>query len=472
MSLFFGAFLALLAVSLWVVNLGDQLRAIKNLGGGVLALLSTVTILLGGFSYNDAGYCQHIRTIFGNESATCSTGWYFSGWGDSTEYPHFITVAHTADGDAAGSNINPPYTVRTSDNWNGAVTQTTRFAIPQDDAQFLEMARAMRSPERLVTSLLRPAVTASLDSVANLFTMEEYYAGGQRDQFKTEFQDAITQGRARVRQTQVFRDSGVYNPNTAAANDLDEVADDGGTVGETQQRRIVMEMVRDSSGNVIRIPHDYVEYGITVASAILEQLDPDDRFEQQIEARRQAASRRIIAQEERREQEEQRLLAIQRGETNIATRQAEAEVEQIERTTNAETERQLAIIAANQRREEAEIARQTAAIQLEQARIEAETQQTLADAAAYERRVILEADNALSQRLEAWVQAQEYWANAAAQINVPQTVFAGSEGSAGNALGTVEQFMQLMTVNAAQEIGLNTRIALEADEPGDIRIAE
>ena len=158
------------------------------------------------------------------------------------------------------------------------------------------------------------------------------------------------------------------------------------------------------------------------------------------------------------------MLAIQRGQTDIATRQAEAEVNQIEQTTNAETQRQLAVIAAEQRREEADIARQTAEIALETARIEAETQQTLADAQAYERRVILEADNALSQRLEAWVTAQQYWAEAAAEINVPTTVFAGGGGDAtGNALGTVEQFMQIMTANAAQEIGLNTQITIESE---------
>lgn len=464
MSLFFGVVLAFAAVALWVLNLGPQLRQIKNLGGAALAALSLVAITLGGFSYNDAGYNQHVRTIFGSESAVTTTGWYFSGWGSSTQYPHFITVAHTSDADAGGTNISPPYRVRTADNWNGDVTQTTRFAIPQDEAQFLDMARALRSPERLVTSVLRPAVTASLDSVANMFTMEEYYAGGQRDQFKTEYQDAITKGRARVRQTTRVT-SNVVTDSDAAANDLD-ATDEGDSVGKTEQRRVVMVPVTDAEGNVIRSRHDYTSYGITVASAILEQLDPDDRFEDQIEARRQAASRRIIAQEERREQEEQRLLAIQRGQTNIATRQAEAEVAQIEKTTNAETTRQLAVIAANQRKEEAVIAKETAEIDLERARIQAETQETLADAAAYERRAILEADNALTQRLEAWVTSQQYWAEAAAKINVPTTVFAGgSDGATGNALGTVEQFMQMMTANAAQQIGLNTQIAIEGTTP-------
>lgn len=46
------------------------------------------------------------------------------------------------------------------------------------------------------------------------------------------------------------------------------------------------------------------------------------------------------------------------------------------------------------------------------------------------------------------------WADAAARINVPATVIAGggSSGTAGNALGTVDQFMQLMMINAAKQL--------------------
>jgi len=217
------------------------------------------------------------------------------------------------------------------------------------------------------------------------------------------------------------------------------------------------------NGNEVREVHGYSKYGIVVSSAILENLDPDDRFEEQIQARKDAASRRIVAQEERREQEEQRLLAIQRGKTDVATRQAKAEVEQIEMTTNAETKRQLAVIAANLLKEEAEIAKQTAEINLEKARVEAETKQTLADANAYEKRVILEADNALQQKLDAWVEISRAWAESAAQINVPETVFmmgGDTEGevTTGN-YGSVEAFMSLMTVNAARQLDLDPSVA-------------
>jgi uncharacterized membrane protein YqiK len=222
-----------------------------------------------------------------------------------------------------------------------------------------------------------------------------------------------------------------------------------------------MEKVTDANGNDIRIPHDFTEIGVTVASAILENLDPDDKYEEQINDRKAAASRRVVAREQRLEQEEQRLLAIQQGETDIAKRQAAAKVEQIEQTTNAETKKQLALIEAGRMKEEAEIARQTSEINLEKARIDAQAVTVAADAEAYAKQAILEADGALAQKLAAWTEAQKVWADAASKINVPATVIAGgaADGTAGNALGTVDQFMQMMMIKTAKDLQVDPTVA-------------
>ena len=107
----------------------------------------------------------------------------------------------------------------------------------------------------------------------------------------------------------------------------------------------------------------------------------------------------------------------------MAERQAQAKVEQIQRTTEAETEKQLAITKAYKLKEQAKIERETAQIHLEKARIEAETKRTLAEAEAYQKKVILEADNALAQKLEAEIQIHQLWADAFAKRAVSTRVF-------------------------------------------------
>lgn len=420
---------------------------------GFLALLPLTN---GAFRYNDSGFCQHIQTVFGSESYVCNVGWYFNGWGTSTAWPYEITVANSTDADVEGTNIGLPYKVRLADNWNGTITQTTRFSIPQDESSFMKMHKRFRTPESLTTKVLRPAVRASMDSVSNLFTMEQYWAGGQRDEFKTEFRDTITLGRAQVKQVSQENQNTKAKVSKVAPSDS-ENAQDTSDVGETGIQVVIMEKVLDEAGQVIREQHDYYNYGITVSAAILENLDPDDRFEQQIEERQNAASRRIVAREQRKEQEEQRLLAIQSGETRIAKEQADAKVVQIKKTTDAETSKKLALIEQERMKEAAKIAEETAAINLARAKLDAQTKERLADAEAYERQVVMEADGALSQKLDALVKINQTWATAASKINVPQTVMGGSTLD-GNAVSTTDQFMQILGVKAAKDLNLDMTV--------------
>lgn len=265
--------LFVLALIVWFVPVSvPGIRRFRNFGGAVLFFVGMVTAAVSAVAYNDAGYCTHIRTIFGAETSKCDLGWYFAGWGKATAWPHFITIAHTAEEGAEGSSISDPYSIRMADNWAGTITQTTRFGIPQDQPQFLKMARDFRSPERLITSTLRPAVTASLDTVANFYSMEDYYAGGQRDAFKTDFFDTVTKGRAVIERTEVLM-SGPSLDRSVTPSDSEFTADSAETGGSDRIRTLTVKKL-DTAGQSIRVAHGYAGYGIIVSTAILQNLDP------------------------------------------------------------------------------------------------------------------------------------------------------------------------------------------------------
>lgn len=461
-GLILGIVFIIAAIAIKAVPIVPELRKVKTIVSSAVGVFGLGIIGFGAISFNDAGYCQHTRTIFGTESAVCTTGWYFSGWGNSTAWPYFITVAHTTDLSADGSSVNEPYNVRMSDNWTGDVTETTRFGIPQDPEQFLKMARDFRSPERLISTTLKPSVTTAIDTVANMFTMEQYYSGQMRDQFKTEFKDTLIKGQPKVQLVQ----KEVTNPDAAQAAASDSAnAQDTSSVGDTTVIITVAEKVLDGNGKEIRTVPEYLQYGIQVSSAILEKIDADPAFEEQQKKRKDAVSRRVIAKEQRLEQEEQRLLEIANGDTEIAKRQAEAKTEQIQLTTEAETQKKLAVTRAEQQREEARVAKETAELNLERAKVDAQAVTVAADAEAYAKKAILEADGALQQKLDAWVETQRVWADAASKINVPSTVIAGGgNGTSGNALGTVDQFMQLMMLNSAKQLSVDPNIGTPAKQ--------
>lgn len=454
-GIFFGVIFVIAGLTAFAIPIVPQLAKLKRIAGSIAIGLGTLIAVSGSVSYNDAGYCQHVRTIFGSEDAVCDTGWYFSGWGNATAWPHFITVAHTTEVEADGSSVSGPYNVRMSDNWTGDVIQTTRFGIPQDRDQFLKLARDFRSPERLISTTLRPSVTTAIDTVANMFTMEQYYSGQMRDQFKSEFKDTLTKGQPKIKMVE----KEVTNPDPAQAAASDsEFAQDTSSVGDTLVKIMVAEKVLDGSGKEIRTIPEYLQYGILVSQAILEKIDADPAFEEQQKKRKDAVSRRVIAKEQRLEQEEQRLLEIAKGDTDIAVRQAAAKTEQIQATTDAETQKKLALIAAERQREEARVAKETAAIYLDRAKIDAEAVTVAADAEAYAKKAILEADGALAQKLAAWTEAQKVWADAAARINVPATVIGSGGGTAGNALGTVDTFMQMLMIKTAKDLQVDPSV--------------
>jgi len=435
--------------------------------GGLAAIAVAGMIGFNGLlAYNDAGYCTHVQTAWGQETSKCDLGWYVRGYGNTTIYPHYITVAHTDDPNAEGSSLAGPYSIRMADNWNGLITQTTRFGIPQDPEQFISMHREFRSVGRMITSTLVPSVTAALDSTASLYTMEEYWGGGARDAFKRDFSDALIKGRPVTKRGEVIVHSASSNPDTAPSDS--PVSADTARTGDDERVRVVTERLLDENGFELRTPNDFARFGVTVSSAIVTNLDPDDTFEVQIQKRKDAAARRSVAVEERLEEEERRLLEIAKGERTIATRQAEARTEQIEATTQAETKKRLALIEAERVREEAEIARQTAEIQLDRARIDAEAVVVTADAAAYEREALLAADNALQIKLDTEVAIQEVWAQAYATRRVPQIVFAGSEGGDDIPVGgdsEVSRFLDLLTVDAAKRLAYDRSIGAEIDAP-------
>ena len=197
----------------------------------------------------------------------------------------------------------------------------------------------------------------------------------------------------------------------------------------------------------------FTDYGITVVSALVTDMKPNQKFIERMQLKQKASADRAIAREQRVQEEEQRLLAIARGEREVAERQAQAKVDQIQKTTEAETEKQLAITGAEKLKAEAQIQRETAQINLEKAKIEAQTQRTLAEAEAYQKKVILQADNALAQKLEAEVKIQQLWAEAYAKRQVPTNVF--GSGSGGTPVGSdmeTKAFMQMLTLDAAKRL--------------------
>lgn len=437
---------------------------IAKISIGAIAGLVLLYVLSKSFFYAEPGYIYHVRTVTGNEAVVTEVGYKFYPFGRYNSWKRAMTVQASTgigmngisaekDSDNASASL-PPLSIMFLDQVDAHAEATVRFSIPSDEESFLKLAHEYRSPENLLRTALLPAFKETLQANASLMAAEEYYAGG-RTEFNSEFENQMSSGIFLVKREEVTVRSTRTAPGSANASlgtDQEEYGEDSKTV-------FLVKKVLDSDGLPRRKSQRFIDFGITVVSALVTDMKPNQKFIERMQLKQKASADRAIAREQRVQEEEQRLLAIARGEREVAERQAQAKVEQIQKTTEAETDKQLTITGAEKLKAEAAISKETAEINLEKARIEAETQKTLADAEAYQKKVILQADNALAQKLEAEVKIQELWADAFAKRNVPVNVFGGGQGGApvGNDAET-KAFMQMLTLDAAKRLNYEREI--------------
>lgn len=438
----------------------------------IMVLVGAIMIVAGGFKlvffYAEPGYVYHVRTILGQEKVISDVGYNSHLFGRYNAWKRAMTVQAASDriqsdqleaeaDSATGSSAElPPLRITFLDQVDAQAFATVRFVVPTDQETFLKMAHEYRTPSNLLRTALIPAFKETLNATAQLMGAEEFYSGG-RTQFNSEFEKQMADGIYVVRREEVR----VRTNERASGSANIALGKDQQAFGDDEQVVFKVRKITDSNGQPIRKAQKFTNYGLQVVDARVTDMRPNKAFLQRMGLKQKASADRAIAREQRIQEEEQRLLAIAKGEREVAERQAAAKVEQIQRTTDAETDKQLALTEARKRKEQAEIDRETAAIRLEQAKIDAQARQVAADAAAYEKKAILEADNALQQKLDAYVKAQQYWADAFSKRKVPTQVF-GATGNGSGASGTdgdVQAFMNIMTMKAAKDLSVDPGIA-------------
>ncbi|MCB1713760.1 MAG: hypothetical protein KDK05_01355 [Candidatus Competibacteraceae bacterium] len=503
--------LVIVGLSVWKIQHSNRNKRLGEdnefpVPDGVRLALTGLTVLfigLGAFNkiwfYAEPGYIYHVRTILGQERVVDDVGYSLYLFGRKNAWKKAITVQadnNSADGinaedeESAASVSLPPQNIMFLDQVDADAMATVRFRLPTDQETFLKMAHEYRTPENLLRVALTPAFLETLQATGSLMSAEDYYSGG-RTEFINEFENQMQQGSYLVKREEVASSSVKIQTAEADASHPESQAE----FGDQSRTVFIVKKQHGSDGQPLRKVQKFTLYGISVHEARITDMRPNDKFVERMQLKQKASADRAIAREQRIQEEEQRLLAVARGDREVAERQAamkveqielttkaetdkkqaliiagkqreQAEVEQIVLTTKAETEKKQVLIAADKQREQAEIQRQTSQILLEKAKVDAEAVRVAAEAEAYRKEKILMADNALAQKLDAEIEIQQVWADAYAKRQVPMYVFGSSAGPEGAPVGgdtEVKAFMQLMTVDAAKR--LNYDRGLQVQQP-------
>jgi len=411
------------------------------------------------FFYAEPGYIYHVRTIFGEERVISGTGYYYHYAGRINDWKREMSVqasgslkvdSMSSENESAQMSAGmAPLHVTMLDQVGAKVSATARFRLPSDREAFLTIAHNYRTPENLLRTSLIPQFKEVLKANGSLMGAEKYFSGG-RSEFQNDFEAQMVDGIfivERIERTVVVKPV-KGSANAAKGTNQDEFGEKTKTIFE-----VVKLLTDDTKLPRVKLSKSK-KLGIEVVEARVTDLVPNDKFRKRMELKQQASADRAIAREQRIQEVEQKLLADAKGARQVAEKLATAKVNQIEKTTDAETTKQLAITAANQLKEQAAIQEETAAINYRRDKIKAKSVKVLADAQAYKKREILKADNALAQKLKTEENIQKVWADAYAKRAVPQYVFGGG-GEGGTPVGgdtETNRFMQLMTIDAAKRL--------------------
>lgn len=461
-------FAVIAALAIWGATslVPEKFKDYMRIGYLVSAGYFLFSAFNGIFFYAEPGFKYHVRTITGQEKMVSDTGYNSYLFGRVNAWKNAMSVQASRDGRGAvvaesegtstSANLAPQSLVFL-DQVDALVTATTRYELPSDEDAFLKMVRLYRTPENLLRTELIPAFQETLGATAALLSAEDYFQGGKTE-FNNEFQRQMENGIYIVRRVEervrLDEAPATGSANAALGTNQKEYGDQFKTI-------FIVKKILDETGQPQRKSQSFTKFGIAVTSARVTAVDPNEEFKKRMRLRQQAAADRAIAREQRIQEEEQRLLAIAKGEREVAERQAKAKVTQIERTTDAETDKQLTLTAANKLKEQAEIDRERAQILLEKAEIDAKAVKVAADAEAFAKAAVLEADNALAQKLETELKIQEVWAKAYAQRQVPQYVFGAGSGSNATPTGTdreAQYLQELLTLEYAKRLDYEREI--------------
>lgn len=390
---------------------------------GIILGIVVVLMIINPFGYNELGYREIVETPMGSKYVIFNNGIFWKSPGSKvTTYPNVITISHRGErtGATVDGNLIP---IRFNDATEARAQTVVRFRLPSDEEQMLRIHSEYVNKEYLALKGLQPYTIECLKNSAQLMDSEQHYSGG-RAQLSQYFQDQL--------------EDGLFILDTKENFKKDTLT------GET--KRIYEAKIReDASGNSVRKESDLKKFGISVASATIENVDYESQVDEKLKKKIEASTRESVSKQNLVTAQQEAMTAEAEGRKRLVEIEYEEKQKQTQALVQAETQVRL----AEKDQEKQKIA-------LEAARLEAQKIRALSEAEAFAKQQMMKADGALEKKLAAYKDVQQMWANAFAAYKgdlVPKfQTGAASKGNAGL------DFMEIMSAKAAMDLNLNTTV--------------
>lgn len=426
-------------------------------GKTITAMFMASLIAIGTnkvFFYAEAGVSYLVQYPWGTQTSVLTPGFHARFLGETIPFKKFLTVSfggQQADDRFSGSANAQE--IRFNDSVTATVRLTARFQLPENSEQFLPMAIAYRSQENLINSSLIPIMQEAMRNSGRMFSAQEYI-GGRGGDFENAALDQIRGG---IYLLNVAEERTSHGPKAVTEPETRTIQQDQTIQVQVSIRRNAdgQEMRKDAGENPLQ------KFGITLAQANVQDVDHDPKFKEKLQEQRDAAAQVAIERQNARKEEERKKRIIAQGEAEKAETQIGLEKKQIEQVVAAETKAKMAeqeqlerVTQANTMKQEAEIERDRKKIELETAQMEKNRLIEIATGEAKAREMKMKADNALEQRLAAFVQVSQAYAAALSDKQLVPGVIINGSGSGGSGSSNATDLISLLMAKAARDLGV------------------
>lgn len=392
----------------------------------IIVVVVALIIILGGagnlFEQVDAGEIVVIQTpISGKLYFYASAGLKWQGFGKPTHYKKSFQYWFSEHKDQ-GASVDQSIKVRFNDGGHAQVSGSVRADLPIDEEHLREIHTRYNSQHAIEQELVRTVVEKAVYMTGPLMSSKESYAD-RRNELINYIEDQAAEG---VYKT-VPRDVKVIDPMTGKekTSTIVEIAVDSTSMLPQRQEQSPLD-----------------RFGIRLYNLSINSIKYDQQVEIQIKAQQQAIMEVQTAMAEARKAEQRAITAEKEGQALAAQAKWEQEVLKTK-----------AVVQAEQRLDVARLEKQAAEEQKQRDIL-------LGQGEAERKKLTMQADGALQQKLATWLEVNKYYADAIAKYQgnwVPQ-ISMGASGNGAQAASGADQLIQLLMTKTAHDLSLDVSV--------------
>lgn len=385
---------------------------------------------------NDAGRRTVVQYPSGTLFVKFTPGIYTKWFGSTEVYNDVVTFDYDKiEADISATLQQQGISVRYQDGGTGTVYGKARFSLPNDEDTMLKLHKAFRSNRGVAQKLIKTITEEGMNLTAGLMSSEEAYAE-KRGIYTQWARQQISNGKFQT--------------------ELKEIAMVDASTGKSVTKNVPV-ITYGKDGLPVHLYSDLTDYGIDVNGFQITDWDFEPKTLQQIATKREATMAIITAKANAERAKQDAITAEEQGKANVMTAKYEKEVEKERAVVDAERKKEVAVIAAKQL---VEVATQQK-LEAEQKKLAAgeykQEQVLRGEGDAAYKRLVMQADGALQQKLETYERVmQNAFTAVAKQKWVPEVQMgAGLDAQGGS---SAQALIDMLSVKTAKDLSLNLDI--------------